>query len=59
MAIKYFASYHQKNFFHGDIKPDNIFVQKLSLKITSDAGTLIYLGDKSIEKPDDPLYIIN
>jgi serine/threonine protein kinase len=59
MAIKYFSTYHNKNFFHGDIKPENIFVQKKSLKITSDAGTLIYLGDQSIDKPDDPVCIIN
>jgi serine/threonine protein kinase len=44
LAIEYFANYHLKNFFHGDIKPDNILVSK-NFELTSDAGTLLSLGD--------------
>ncbi len=44
LAIEYFANYHQKNFFHGDIKPENIFVSNI-FELTSDAGTLLSLGD--------------
>ncbi len=43
-AINYFAEYHSKNFFHGDIKPANLFYDK-SFLMTSDAGSLLYLGD--------------
>jgi serine/threonine protein kinase len=44
-AIFYFADYHIKNFYHGDIKPDNILIYESNLEVTSDAGTLLYLGD--------------
>jgi predicted unusual protein kinase regulating ubiquinone biosynthesis (AarF/ABC1/UbiB family) len=44
LAIEYFANYHIKNFFHGDIKPDNILVSNI-FELTSDAGTLLFLGD--------------
>lgn len=44
LAIEYFANYHSKKFFHGDIKPDNILVSKI-FELTSDAGTLLSLGD--------------
>jgi serine/threonine protein kinase len=56
LAIEYFANYHSKNFFHGDIKPENILVSK-RFELTSDAGTLLSLGedlDKNI-----PRYLIN
>jgi serine/threonine protein kinase len=43
-AIGYFAEYHRKNFFHGDIKPDNIFVLNTFEEITSDSGTLLDVG---------------
>jgi serine/threonine protein kinase len=55
-AICYFADYHIKNFYHGDIKPDNILIFEDTLRITSDAGTLLYLGDDSAK--DDPRYVI-
>ena len=44
LAIDYFAQYHTKNFFHGDIKPDNILVSNDNF-FTTDAGTLLYLGN--------------
>jgi hypothetical protein len=44
LSIEYFAYYHQKNFFNGDIKPENIFVSNI-FELTSDAGTLLSLGD--------------
>ncbi len=44
LAIEYFANYHKKNFFHGDIKPENIFISNI-FELTSDAGTLLLLGD--------------
>ncbi len=38
-AIEYFAKYHLSNFFHGDIKPENIlFTDEF---MTSDAGSLL------------------
>ena len=45
-AIRYFAEYHLNNFFHGDIKPANLLMKKgsRSFEITSDAGSLLYLG---------------
>ncbi len=36
--------YHQNNLFHGDIKPHNIFFDKL-LDLTTDVGSLLYLGE--------------
>ena len=45
LAIEYFANYHLKNFFHGDIKPDNIMISNI-FELTSDAGTLLFLGDQ-------------
>ena len=45
LAIEYFGNYHLKNFFHGDIKTDNILVSNI-FELTSDAGTLLFLGDQ-------------
>ena len=41
--------YHHNNLFHGDIKPDNIFIWTdiKNLKITSDVGSLLYLGEEN------------
>jgi serine/threonine protein kinase len=39
---------HRKNLFHGDIKPANIFFDKDFKIMTTDVGSLIYLG-----KPDE------
>jgi hypothetical protein len=40
--------YHQKDLFHGDIKPENIFIWDKNgddiIKSTSDIGSLLYLG---------------
>ena len=41
-AIKYIADLHNKNLFHGDIKPDNIFYwDGYHLNISSDSGSLV------------------
>ncbi len=45
-SIKYIAEIHNKNMFHGDIKPANIFFDQSDksydiLKISSDSGTLV------------------
>ena len=55
-SIFYFADYHIKNFYHGDIKPDNILIYGNTLRVTSDAGTLLYLGEDSAI--DNPRYVI-
>jgi hypothetical protein len=57
-AIEYFAEYHKRNFFHGDIKPDNLLkkAKALGFDITSDAGTLLDLG---VDQPiDTPRFIV-
>jgi serine/threonine protein kinase len=40
-------NYHTNNLFHGDIKPDNFFIIDFysNLLITSDVGSLLYLGE--------------
>jgi hypothetical protein len=53
-AIEYYAQYHSKNFFNGNIKPDNVFVREDYL--TSSVGTLLYLGND--HEIDTPRYII-
>jgi serine/threonine protein kinase len=45
IIIDYFADLHAKNFFHGDIKPDNILINYMNFGIISDSGSLLYLGD--------------
>ncbi len=48
MMIKLIAQdYHYNNLFHGDIKPDNIFITGYygNKFITSDVGSLLYLGE--------------
>lgn len=39
--------YHEQNFFHGDIKPENIFFGYImhTFYMTSDLGSLLYLGE--------------
>jgi len=47
------ADYHFNNLFHGDIKPDNIFIDDIwsyYLFITSDVGSLLYLGEDNDSK---------
>ena len=42
------VEYHRNNFFHGDIKPENIFFYERDngeyLCTTSDVGSLLHLG---------------
>jgi serine/threonine protein kinase len=42
-SIKYIAEIHNKNMFHGDIKPANILfdISNLKIRISSDSGTLV------------------
>ena len=47
-VIYYIAfNYHQNNLFHGDIKPDNIFFDDSYLWMTTDIGSLLYLGERN------------
>ena len=42
--------YHRSDFFHGDIKPENIFLHDndgLELLMTSDIGSLLHLGEEN------------
>ena len=39
--------YHQNNLFHGDIKPDNIFIDDDVFWMTTDIGSLLYLGERN------------
>ena len=43
--------YHRNKFFHGDIKPANIFFydfdEDVVFKMTSDVGSLLDLGKKN------------
>ncbi len=55
LAIGYFANYHKQNFFHGDIKPDNLFISN-QFDITSDSGSLLKLRTDVPE--DQPAYQI-
>lgn len=40
-SIKYIAEIHDRNLFHGDIKPANIFYHDKSLALSSDSGSLV------------------
>lgn len=53
LAIRYIVRHHELGFFHGDIKPANIFYDQI--EITTDAGSLLYIGSK---KSSDDKYII-
>ena len=51
MMMRLIASkYHFNNLFHGDIKPDNIFISVGFLLITSDVGSVLYLGEDKDNK---------
>ena len=51
-SIKYIADIHDKNLFHGDIKPANLFYNNSykKLQISSDSGSLVQLDKDNIEK---------
>lgn len=52
MMIRLIAyEYHKNNFFHGDIKPENIFLcDNFFSYITSDVGSLLYIGEENEKK---------
>lgn len=54
LAIKYLITHHNLGFFHGDIKPANIFYNNMD--VSTDAGTLLYVGDK---EETEEAFIIN
>ena len=52
--------YHLNNFFHGDIKPANIFYDwhfKIGLTMTTDIGSLLYLGEPNENGEEPPLFV--
>jgi serine/threonine protein kinase len=62
-VIQYFANYHKNNYFHGDIKPENILIEFekyfknfQGYEIRSDSGSFLYL--MSDEDFDTPKYIV-
>ena len=54
MMIRLIAhDYHYNNLFHGDIKPDNIFIKddnSYKSQTTSDLGSLLYLDEDNDNK---------
>ena len=57
-VIYYIAfEYHQNNLFHGDIKPDNIFYHYDFFWMTTDIGSLLYLGDRNETEQEGSLFI--
>jgi serine/threonine protein kinase len=49
--------YHKNDLFHGDIKPDNIFFDDKSYNMTTDVGSLLYLGERNENEEEDSLFI--
>ncbi len=55
------CNYHQKDLFHGDIKPENIFICDIfkkfePIKCTSDIGSVLYLGEAN--ETEDTKFIV-
>ena len=51
LAIEYFSILHTKNFFLGDVKPENLFFSQ-NYKLTSTTRSLVSLGkNNELEKP--------
>jgi len=48
MSVFYFAEKHRFGLFHGDIKPDNFFMD--GGFVSSDAGTLLILEENDNNK---------
>ena len=49
--------YHENDLFHGDIKPENIFFNNENFWMTTDVGSLLYLGERNKFKLEDSLFI--
>ena len=53
-SIKYIAEIHDKNLFHGDIKPANLFYYQndegKTIQISSDSGSLIQLDQDNNDR---------
>lgn len=57
LTIMHLAEIHELNFFHGDIKPANVFIA--GCKIDTDAGSLTFLDERTECGDDDvPMYKI-
>ena len=52
-VISYFADLQYKNYFHGDIKPENILYN--STITSSDVGSLLYMPDTDV---DSKIYML-
>jgi hypothetical protein len=50
--LKYFADLHLNSFFHGNIKPDKIFVSNREIYV--DPGNTLLMNEKD---EDDEIYI--
>ncbi len=48
IAVVFVAGYHEKNYVHCDIKPDNLYIND-RFEMTSDSGSLMYIGGEKQE----------
>ena len=48
LAVCYLSDLHtQKFLFHGDIKPQNLFYDRMNCQVGSDSGSLLITSDKT------------